>query len=295
MQGEKLHSAHASAIYALASREDGVLLSAGGDGMVFAWDPVRPDEVRAIAKAPAPVLSILPHRDMVCMGTSVGEFIVVDPLSKRPIQQLLAHGKGIYAIAGIDKERVACAGGDGVLSIWGRSENGTYDRHRMIALSDAKLRGLAPSVEHGLLAVACGDGTIRVLDTTHFNEVATFTGHIGGANAVAFHPSKPVLVSGGKDGHIRFWDLFTDHREMMAIVAHRSTIYAMAFDARGLQCATASRDKTAKLWNASTMDPMDRLAAQQGGHTHSVNAVIWAGDRLYTGGDDRKLVRWDPA
>lgn len=288
MKAVQLHSAHAGAIYAIAPLGDGAVLSGGSDGMVFAWDRERPDEVRAVAKAPSPVLAILPHGDLLHIGTSAGELIIIDLGAKRPAQQVLAHGKGIYAITGVGQDHFACAGGDGVLSIWDRTGSTGYTRQRMIPMCDAKLRGLATSTSNDHLAVACGDGTVRVLDTTRYNEVATFAGHSGGANTVAFHPSRSALVSGGKDGYLRVWDLRSDHREVMAIAAHRSTIYGIAFDVQGLLCASVSRDKTVKLWDATTLDPIARGTA----HSHSVNALCWQAGELFTGGDDRRLIRW---
>ena len=136
------------------------------------------------------------------------------------------------------------------------------------------------------------DCLARVLDTLLFNEVATCEGHSGGANTVIFLPSRSVLVSGGKDGHLRIWDASTGYREMLSIAAHRSTVYQLIGDANGERFLSVSRDRTAKLWNADTFAPLYRLDAQHGGHSHSVNAACWMNEGLFTAGDDRKVLRW---
>jgi WD40 repeat protein len=167
-------------------------------------------------------------------------------------------------------------------------------------LCDTKLRDLALPPDGAWLAVACGDGCVRVLDTDLFNEHATIEAHgtaamagePHGATAVAWHPHKPVLLSGGKDGHLRAWHATDRFRRVQDIAAHKGGIYRIAFDAQGARLATASRDKTAKLWDARSLDPLARLDLRAGGHTHSVNDVLWCGGAWLTCGDDRRVIAW---
>ena len=120
------------------------------------------------------------------------------------------------------------------MSIWRMSSTGVRCRlERQIPLCEEKLRGLAVGQGGRLVAVACGDGRIRVLDTQLFNENVTLEGHPEGALAVAFHPTKPVLVSSGKDGHLRSWMLNGNNRQLLALPAHRSAIYRIAFRSDG--------------------------------------------------------------
>jgi WD40 repeat protein len=141
--------------------------------------------------------------------------------------------------------------------------------------------------------VAAGDGRVRLLDTTDLNEVHTLDAHEGGALCTAFHPYKPALVTGGKDGHLRVWRTDGDLAQLLAIPAHKAAIYRIAFSPEGTHLASAGRDKMAKLWDAGTMAPMARLDRPAGGHQHSVNALMWCGDALVTAGDDRTLVAWE--
>ena len=289
------HTGHTAAIYTLAPAPDGALISAGGDGTLLAWNPAIPEEVRLLARFPAPVYSVLASVEgLLFAGTAEGELFVLDPGSKRVLNRIRAHTKGIFSITSLGDDRLACAGGDGSLSIWKLSavDDRRCELLRTIPLCEAKLRGLAHSPQHDLLAVACGDGFVRVLDTLLFNEVATCEGHSGGANTVIFLPSRSVLVSGGKDGHLRIWDASTGYREMLSIAAHRSTVYQLIGDANGERFLSVSRDRTAKLWNADTFAPLYRLDAQHGGHSHSVNAACWMNESLFTAGDDRKVLRW---
>lgn len=287
-------SGHRGPVYALAVRGDRVL-SGSGDGMVAAWGPdgVAGEALAQVGQAVF-ALAVLDRHEALLIGTEGGDLHVVDLRDRREVQRLVLHRRGIFRIAALDEHRVACAGGDGTLSVWSvrRREDGPrLTLQRQIPLVEEKLRDLAVNAVEGLVAVACGDGSVRVLDRDDLNERQTLTGHAGGATSVAWHPRKPVLLSGGKDGHLRAWH--AGHgAPLLAQAAHRAGIYALAFDPQGLVLASASRDKTAKLWRADDLEAEGRLDRAAGGHTHSVNHLCWRGGRLFTGGDDRLVIEW---
>lgn len=287
-------SGHRGPVYALAVRGDRVL-SGSGDGMVAAWD-ANGAAGEAVAQVGQAVfaLTVLDEPEALVIGTEGGELHVVDLRDRREVQHLVLHRRGIFRIAALGKDRVVCAGGDGTLSVWTVRRDAQGPRlalQRQIPITEEKLRDVAVHAAAGLVAVACGDGTVRVLDREDLNERLTLEAHTGGATSVAWHPGKPVLLSGGKDGHLRAW-----HTErgtpLLAQPAHRAGIYALAFDPRRLVLASASRDKTAKLWRAHDLEAEARLDRSSGGHTHSVNHLCWLGDRLFTGGDDRLVIEW---
>ncbi len=284
---------HKGPVYALVEGpRPATFLSGSGDGHVVLWELHDPDHGELLVKVGQPVFSL--HHDTthqrLFIGTDSGSLHVVDLRDRKEIQLLQHQHKGLYAIQPLPHDRLACAGGDGTLAVYQQGERLTL--LRIIPMIEGKLRGFALNGDGTWLAVACGDGTVRVLDTEHFNELHTHRAHEGGALAVAFHPSKPALVSGGKDGHLRLWHLDEDQHELLALAAHKSSIYRVAFNAEGTVCATASRDKSAKYWAADSFAPLKRLDRAAGGHSHSVNALLWVGDVLITGSDDRSVLAW---
>lgn len=291
-EAQELHRAE-QAVYALAG-SGGTVHAAGADGRILTWLGADPSRIRLTAQLPAPVfaLALLPH-DALAAGTSTGELFLLDLRSRAVTLRLRAHARAIHAIAALPDGRIATAGADGALRIWTIGAAG-WSLLRDVPLSDAKLRGMAVSSDGQWLAVACGDGPVRMLDTLLFNESRTFGGHPGGALSVLFHPTKPVLLSGGKDGHLRVWNLKHDQGQLPALPAHRSSIYALAAAPDGTALATASRDKTVKLWDALTMAHRATLDRGGHGHAHSVNAAAWIEAGLFTAGDDRRLLRWMP-
>ena len=290
-RAHEIHRARAP-IYTLARGIDAAHCGCG-DGAVLSWRPSDPERIMLSAQLPGPVFATCVLNDRtLAVGTDAGELFVIDLHERSAEQRIEAHKAAIHAIAALSPDRMVTAGADGHLRTWIR-EDRRWTTERDLALSDGKLRGLAFSAEKGMIAVACGDGLVRVLETQLLNEACTFTGHVGGASAVAFHPVKPVLLSGGKDGFLRAWPLAGTADELLSMPAHRSAIYAIAFGGAGTRFVTASRDKTMKLWDAQGLDVAERLDARGGGHAHSVNAACWLGNSVISGGDDRRLLCWD--
>lgn len=286
---------HCGAVYALQGTANANLfLSASGDGRVVRWDLRNPDAGELVADALKAVFSLYHDiaRKLLFLGNAEGGLHVIDLVEREEIRLLQAHKRGIFRITPLGKERIVCSGGDGTISVW---KVPAMELVRQVPLSEEKIRGTAVSADGSLLAVASLDGFVRILDTTDLNESHRLNGHERGAATVCWHPEKPVLISGGRDGYLRFWRADADFKPLHALPAHRANIYGIAFNADASLCATASRDKTVKLWDGDTFDPLARLDLKTHGHTHSVNAVHWCADgTLLTAGDDRSIRAWTP-
>ena len=287
------YTGHKGSVYALyPAPQPGHFLSASGDGCVVRWNLSDPATGITEARIGRAIFALHRKGHLLFIGDEDGGLHVTDLTTRQETQLERAHVKGIFSIVELPGERLAVAAGDGSLSIW-KQDDAQLVLQRKIPLCEEKLRGLAVNMEGTLLAVACGDGTIRILDTTDLNERYTLPGHERGANSVAWHPRKPVLVSGGKDGHLRLWRTDSAFAPLHAFPAHKDTIYSLAFSPNGKLLASAARDKTAKLWDAENFDPIQRLDRHAGGHGYSVNAVLWTGNRaLITASDDKAVVCW---
>lgn len=284
---------HRGAVYALqGTANPNLFLSASGDGKVVRWDMRMPDQGEQVADALKPIYCIHFDRErkLLFIGNSEGGLHMVDLAQGEELRHLHAHRLGIFRIIPLGNDRIVCSGGDGTISVW---KVPNMELERQIPLSDEKLRGLAVNMDGSLLAVASLDGRVHVLNTRDLSTRHTIIAHERGAASVCWHPSKPVLMSGGRDGHLRFWRSDADFKALQAIPAHRANIYGIAFNPDATLCATASRDKSVKLWDGHTFDALDRLDLKTSGHMHSVNAVHWCADgTLLSASDDRTIRAW---
>lgn len=288
-------SGHRGAVYALCrTTEPDRFISAGGDGTVVRWTLAQPDAGVVLARASRAFFALHRSADgLLFLGDEDGGLHVIDPAKHAELQLERAHVKGIFHIAQLPHGRIAAAGGDGTLSVW-TTDGPHITLQRTIPFSGDKLRHLALDPTGRWLAIACGDGSIHIVDSTDLNELFTLPGHANGANSLAWHPAKPVLVSGGKDGQLRLWSSDAGFTPILAFPAHKDTIYALAFSPDGTRLASAGRDKMAKLWDAGTLAPLRRLDRGAGGHGYSVNAVLWLDNgTLITAGDDKNTLAWD--
>ncbi|HEY0977492.1 MAG TPA: hypothetical protein VGE21_08490 [Flavobacteriales bacterium] len=292
--GTAPYTGHTGAVYAVVPVPgQRAFYSAGGDGLVVRWALDGPAVGTPVARLDRAIFSLqaLSGGRYLILGDEDGGLHRVDLQHQREDHFSRPHKKGIFRSITLADGRLAVAGGDGELGIWtgGATE---FRCIRQIPLSTGKLRDLALSPLGSVLAVACGDGSVRSLDSVHFNELRTITAHARGATSVAWHPTKPVLVSGGKDGVLCCWPNRGDDRPLLSIQAHTGAIYGMAFSADGRLCATSGRDGNVKLWDAHSFDPITRFERRRGGHDRSVNACAWVQDRLVTASDDGTLRGW---
>lgn len=295
MSYEKKHtfSAHAAAVYGLSNaKEDHLFYSASGDGYVALWNAETLLQEKFAVNVSNPVYCVRYCHILgwLAIGTSTGAIHIIDAIEKKEIHHLQLHVKGIYDIQfDDDKNLMYVAGGDGVLSVWSLP---SFQLLRSIPLCEEKVRQIALRAD-GIIAVACGDGNIRILEPSFFNEIATIRAHEGGATAVCWHPNKPVLISGGKDAHLKCWKSDLDYKSLISIPAHYFAIYSFAFLEKNKILATASRDKTIKIWDANSLEHLQTIDSSKSTHTHSVNRIIACGRQLVSCGDDRQIIIWE--
>jgi WD40 repeat protein len=297
MQIEKTHqlAAHSAALYALApGRTAMTLFSVGADKVVAEWNLETGETNPFAIRTERTVYSLLNlDRKYLVIGTIVGGVHVIDLETRQEVRHLKFHDKGIFHMLHLSStNRVLAACADGSISIW-NADDWSLERH--LTISGEKIRRLALNSGESLIAIAAGDGKVRLLETNKFKLVMELDAHADGANSVAFMPNGD-LFTGGKDAHLCRWNAIEGFKLAEKIPAHNFAIYDIVIPADGSFIATASRDKTVKIWNPEDMSSPTRLdRAKAGGHLNSVNAAIWLEDEklLATCGDDRSVILWE--
>ncbi len=238
----------------------------------------------------APIYSLLccKSNSTLFIGCSNGKLHAIDMQSKQEVQAWSLDTNGVFDLKWDERNnRLLVAGGNGILTVIDVKEMKAL---RSIPLSDGKLRRIAAQQSGQLLAVADNSGPIHVLDSDTYQTIETIHSHADGTTAVAWHPSKPVLVSGGKDAYIRCYSLADGFKQVFSFAAHQSTIYDIVYHDYASCFVSCSRDKTIKWWDPLTFDPLHRVGHAEGGHKHSVNRLLTAGSHLITASDDRSVL-----
>jgi WD40 repeat protein len=167
---------------------------------------------------------------------------------------------------------------------------------------DASLGTLALSGRRIGWAAPSPDGTRALVWSTDPNEIALVDLADGRARwtrpgsrsalGLAFSRRGDLAVVGTETGDVEVRDAATG-AVRRTWRAHEDEVISAAFDAEGRRLATASRDRTAKVWSLED----GALLATLAGHTDRVLWVEFLPDdrRIVTGGRDGTLRLWDAA
>lgn len=290
----KLIVGHTAGVYGLcAGTHSSSVFSASGDRFIAEWNLKTGQQEPMAVRLEQPVFSVSHIHDegLLIAGCGNGSMHVIDVVRKKELHHFTVHTKGIYDFHyDASTKQLLVLGGDGWLSTWSVPD---FKLLQKVQLSDGKLRQLACSEQYHSYAITSSDGNVYVLDKTTLVLHKVINAHEQGATSVAWHPTKPVLLSGGRDALLKVWNVKSNYEMLMELPAHNYAIYSIVFDKINGLLATGSRDKTIKIWNSATMDMLQRIDVKSGGHTHSVNKLVWQNGALISAGDDRKIIVWE--
>ena len=169
---------------------------------------------------------------------------------------------------------------------------------------DRILRGHADSVNAvvisplgNILASASDDKTIKLWNLQTGELIHTFFGHSATVDAVAISPDGRMLVSGSFDRKVIEWKL--DKKAMIrefysdygSPYSHRyGSVYSVAFSCDGETIASASGDKSIKLWNQRNGALVQKLS----GHSDKVLSVSFRPQSMMmaSGSADQTIKVW---
>ncbi len=113
---------------------------------------------------------------------------------------------------------------------------------------------LNSSPDESRLAVGGFDGNIHILSLPDLELKHTIEkAHEGRINRVVFSPDGRLLVSGGFDRKVIFWDGRTYQR--LFTLPQTSPVYNLAFDRDGLRLAIAGVEELITVWNLALVRP----------------------------------------
>jgi WD40 repeat protein len=294
IQVKKLHSltGHSDCVYTLEpTLKSNLFFSGAGDGMVALWNLERPNEGELIARLNNSIyaLHLLPN-NLLVVGHNYDGIHLLDWQQKKEMASLRLTAAAIFDIKSVDNE-LWIAEGDGGVTVVDLSSLAIKTK---IHASEKSARVIAVNPAAGEVAVGYSDNFIRVFDAHDYKLKNEWEAHTNSVFTLAFLPNRHLL-SGSRDARLKLWKQGDWHLET-EVVAHLFAINDIALHPSLPYFATASMDKSIKIWDANTLQLLKVIdKARHAGHGTSVNKLWWSGhqQQLVSASDDRSISVWE--
>ena len=165
-----------------------------------------------------------------------------------------------------------------------------------IQLAQQSLRTLAVNESKREIAIGTSDNTIKIISLVDLSTKHSLNAHDNSVFTLCYNPEFNILLSAGRDAHLKFWDVDAGYLLLEDIIAHMFAINNIAFSPDGKHFVTCSMDKSIKVWDAERIRLLKVIdKARHAGHGTSVNKLLWADykNQLISASDDRTISTWD--
>ncbi|MDX1627866.1 MAG: WD40 repeat domain-containing protein [Fulvivirga sp.] len=290
----KTLTGHKDCVYTLErSNVDHIFFSGAGDGMVVYWD-LNAQDGQLIAKLPNSVygLHYIKQHDLLVAGHNYDGIHLLDWQERKEVGSLNMTKSAIFDIDSYE-DLLFVGDTSGTVSVI------NYKQLKIVyKIKDANksARTMAVNKKTNELAVGYSDNKIRIYDLTDFELKKEFEAHTNSIFTLCYSPTEDLLLSAGRDAHLKIWDVQAHYQPLKDIVAHMYAINNIDFSPDGKHFVTCSMDKSIKVWDATTFKLLKVIdKARHAGHGTSVNKLLWSAykDLLISASDDRTISVWD--
>jgi len=266
--------------------------SSGNDGMIVEWKLDGTEEGRMIARVSNSVYTLIfiPKTGRLIAGQNYDGIHIFDIKNRKETGSLKLTDAAIFEIKHY---------GHHLFIAMGRGEIIVVDLKSMkvahkIKLSSENVRSL--EIVRDMLIAGYSDNYIRILGLNDLRERKVLEAHNNSVFVLKSNPTGEYLLSGGRDAHLKVWNINDGFSIHESIVAHMFTINSIDFNPAGTHFITGSMDKTIKLWDAGQFKLLKVIDKERfGGHLSSVNKLVWSNykNRVISCSDDRTISIWD--
>lgn len=273
--------------------------SVGRDGILRIWDieagsGQEPLEFPATPGGLLTKVAYSPDGKLVATASVDGLIRVYDVdagVDQQPVV-LRGHDGSVNSVAfGPNGTTLVSGGRDSTVRVWNLNaprQPPDVRRAGTGAYFDARI-----SPNGKLIAGASDDATTRVWPAEDPSAAPRVLSRPDDSFAytVEFAPDSRRLVSGG-NGSLRIWDLEDEGAPPIDLIGHFAAVESASFSPDGARLATASRDRTVRVWDVS--DPEVRSLLALRGHRGDVKSVDYSpdGERLLSSGVDGRIFVW---
>ena len=276
----KLHDAP---VYGLAISEN-IAFTASADKTVKSIDLssgiMNPFTVRSEV-SPISLWAISP--ELLAIGYLNGEFYLINPLNRNTLFEYHFTSDSVFTLYSFNTSELYIGLGSGRLAILDFLR---LDWIFIEYVCTDKIRAIAYDTNAHCCYIGAKDGELIAFDVNAYCVNDRWHAHDGGVNSLCFS-STHLLISGGKDGHIRVWN---GQECIHSIPAHRGVVYGLQeIHKRIVSC---SRDKSIKVWEMETLKPLQKITF----HRQSVNQLVQQNAHSFvTASDDHRIAHWEYA
>src|SRR5262245_46640581 len=227
------------------------LISGGGESLLYRagdlkiWDTKSGAQAASLEGQPTVVWSVAASADgkTLITGGYDGKIILWNLAEKKPQQTIEKKGWIRRVALSPDGKHFAAAGEDGSVILF-ETEGGK--EKKTIKAHEAAVYDVAFSPDGATLATSSTDKLAKLWDWNAGTEKAKLEGHADAVWAVAWSKDGS-LATCGADRKIKLWS--AEGKEQATLEGHKDWVTDIAFSADGQSLASASHDRTAKIWD----------------------------------------------
>ncbi len=308
---------HTASVWCIAYSPDGKrLASASNDKTVKVWDAAASQGTITLKGGGSAVFSPDGRRLAAAFNQTVK---VWDTTTWQEALTLKGHTGGVKSVAfSPDRKRLASASMDQTVKVW----DAATGQETLTREGPTKwVSSLAFSPDGNRLAfvgdAAVGDhrdGIVKVWDAATGHEYLTLKQDHVIIFGLSFSPDGQRLASGVSNYTVKVWDAATGQETLtlkghsnphfplgaegdprwkpfLTPKGHSNTVYSVSFSPDGKRIASASSDRTVKVWDAAAGQVILTLK----GHNGEISGVAYSpdGQRLASASADQTVKVWD--
>lgn len=285
---------HIGSVYSIASDNSGYLYSVGGDGWIVQWDlNTASANGYLLAKSDAKLFSVcvLNDNNTLVAGDMTGFLFWIDISRKEILSVIKGHQSSVFDIIQISENQLITAAKDGYICYWDIPKRHPVQSYR---INHKGLRCIERFQSEDILYLGGSDNHIHMFSNEHLHVTGTIDNAHSNSVFTILKLDETTLITGGRDAHMNEWDITDSPVLLQSLPAHWYTINSIINMAGTGLIASGSRDKTIRLWDDNTLQAIQKIDVQNGGHINSVNKLLWSEKHqlLISASDDRTIRLW---